>query len=141
MKTENIYKLVLFVALVATTFEACQKDSTTDPSVVTSDRDKFLGTWSSQSTGPIAGTLNFTMSITAGSSSASQIKIENFDAEGAGTFVLANISGSSVSIPENIVNGDTIQGSGVFNNNSTISLTYVVKDGQHTDNRTATAHK
>ena len=138
---KNIFKSLLALALIAFIFPGCEKDSDTDPSVVTADRDKFLGTWITTSTGPVHGTLNFTMIISAGTSSASQIVMENFDAEGAGTFVFGGVSGSSVSIQQQVVNGDTIQGSGIYNSNGTLSFTYTFRDGQTVDNRTASAHK
>lgn len=137
---KNILR-ILFITFMIASFDACKKDNQNDPATSTVDRDKFLGTWITTSYGSVHGTLNFTMSITAGASSASQIKMENFDAEGSGTYVLASVSGSSVSIPQNIVNGDTIQGSGTYNSSGTLSFTYTFRDGITVDNRTATAHK
>ena len=136
-----IKKSLIALAFISIILPGCEKNSDTDPSVVTTDRDKFLGSWITTSTGPVHGTLNFTMSISAGTSSASQIVMENFDAEGSGTFVFGGISGSSVSIQQQVVNGDTIQGSGMYNANGTLSFTYTFRDGQTVDNRTATAHK
>ena len=138
---KHILKSIVLFAVISFVFDACQKDTMDNPATSTTDRDIFLGTWSTTSSGTIHGTLSFSMNITAGASSASQIKIENFDAEGSGTFVLANISGTSVSIQQQVINGDTIQGTGTYNNNNTLSFTYTFRDGQTVDNRTATAHK
>jgi hypothetical protein len=141
MKRRNIYALAVLFMVTATTFFACQKDNQDEISTSTSDRDKFLGTWITQSSGSVHGTLNFTMNITAGNSSASQIKIENFDEEGAGTFVFGDVSGTTVSLTQTTIGGDVITRSGRYSNNGTLSFTYTVNDGQTIDNRTATAHK
>lgn len=131
-KTAAIISLVLFFAY------GCEKDSTTE--ISTSDREKFLGAWQGRSTGS-NGTRNFNMNFTASNSSPSQILMSNFDAEGTGTFVPANIEGNNMSIPFTIVNGDTIQGSGVYNSNGTLSFTFTVRDGQTVDNRTGSANR
>ena len=140
-KQFKIFVCFLFVTTFAATFYSCQKDTQNNPATSTADRDKFLGSWVSQSSGAVHGSLSFTMSITAGNSSASQIRMENFDGEGPGTFVFADISGNSISISRNIVNGDTIQGTGTYNSNNTLGFNYSFRDGQTVDNRTATAHK
>jgi hypothetical protein len=138
MKLKNSYKAVLFILVVSATFFACQQEDTAPSSA---DRDKFLGTWITHSSGPVHGTLDFTMTITAGTSSAAQIKIENFDEEGSGTFILGEVSGNNVSLTQTTINGDVISGSGSYNSNGTLSFTYTVNDGQTNDSRTATAHK
>ena len=129
------------MVVIALVLQGCEKETDSDPAVAIADRDKFIGTWITTSTGAVHGTLNFTMNISAGTSSASQIVMENFDAEGSGTFVFGGVSGSTVSIQQQVVNGDTIQGSGVYNANGTLSFTYTFRDGQTVDNRTASAHK
>ena len=48
--------------------------------------------------------------------------------EGSGTFVFAEISGTTISIPQNIVNGDTIQGTGTYNSNNTLGFNYSFRD-------------
>jgi hypothetical protein len=135
-----LLKLFILSALLSLVFVSCEKDSETNPSTSTSDRDKFLGTWITTSHGT-QPSLSFSMTITAGTSSASQIKMENFDGEGTGTFVFADVSGSNAVIQQQVVNGDTIQGSGTYSSSGTLSFTYTFRDGQTVDNRTATAHK
>ncbi|HLG34150.1 MAG TPA: hypothetical protein VI757_04660 [Bacteroidia bacterium] len=134
-------KWILFVAVTTAGVlfvTSCAKD---DESAGGNDRDKFLGAWITTSTGSVSGTLNFTMNITAGSSSPTQIKIENFDAEGSGLFRFADVGGNALSITQQSISGDTISGSGTYNSNNTLSFTYTIRDGQTVENRTATAHK
>ena len=138
-----ILKSFVIVAFITFTFEACQKDTETTPSTSTADRDKFLGTWSTRSTGAVFGTLNFTMTISAGNSSPAQVVIKNFDNAGETTSTFAYISGSSISIQPQLVGPDSIQGNGTYNSNATLTFDYIVNanDGVHFGNRSATAHK
>lgn len=117
---------------------SCAKE---DDKPLDSDREKFLGSWITTSTGAVHGTLNFTMTITAGASSPTQIKMENFDQEGTGTFIFGEVGGTAVSIAQQVIGSDTIQGSGSYNSNGTLTFNYSVRDGQSVDNRTANAHK
>src|SRR5436853_7128028 len=96
--TKRILRFVSFITIFSIALDACQKDTETNPSNSTTDRDKFLGTWLTQSNGTYPAQLNFSMNISAGASSASQIKIENFDGEGSGTFIFAYVSGNSLTI-------------------------------------------
>src|SRR5438105_666206 len=107
---KQILKPVILFAIMIVVLDACQKDTETAPNT-TSDRDKFLGTWITTSNGT-SGTLNFTMSIAAGNSSASQVKISNFDNEGSGTTVFGDVSGNNLSLTQTVIASDTITGSG-----------------------------
>ncbi|MCX6292442.1 MAG: hypothetical protein NT126_11865 [Bacteroidetes bacterium] len=120
--------------------DGCQKDNNNDPALSTADRDKFLGTWITQSNGT-SGPLSFTMTISSGSSSPAQIKITNFDQEGTGSYVFGDVSGNYVSLSQSIIASDTITGSGSYNSNGTLTFNYTIRDGQTVDTRTATAHK
>ncbi len=142
MKTamkNNILRAIVFMMMIAS-FDACQKDTETDPAVSPADRDKFIGIWITQSTGTTPP-LNFTMTIYRGTSSASQILIKNFEGEGSSTTTIGEISGNSISIPQQVVASDTIQGSGTYNNNNTLTLNYTLRDGIAVDTRSATAHQ
>lgn len=134
-RKKKIFIVYIVLILLAA---SCAKE---DDSPLDSDREKFLGSWITTSTGAVHGTLNFTMTITAGASSPSQIKMENFDQEGNGTFLFGDVGGTAVSIAQQVIGSDTIQGSGSYNSNGTLTFHYSVRDGQSVDNRTANAHK
>jgi hypothetical protein len=137
---KNIFRVLLMLMAIAS-FNACQKDEENDPVTPgVNERDKFLGTWITTSTGTTP-TISFTMTITAGASSPSQLLIRNFENEGNSTTTIAQISANDISIPNQLINSDSIQGSGTYNSNNTLSLHYTLKDGQTVDTRTATAHK
>ena len=128
----------LFAVLLCTVFfTACEKTEDTGPS--TTDRDKYLGSWSGSSTGS-GGTRNFNMQITASNSAADQIVLNNFDGVGTGNFIYANISGNSLSIVSTLVGSDRYDGTGSISGN-TLSFTFTIDDGQTIENRSATATK
>ncbi|MBK9543858.1 MAG: hypothetical protein IPQ03_03715 [Bacteroidetes bacterium] len=142
MKTNKVIASVLIISSIFILY-SCEKNSTEDgPS--TADREKFLGDWQGSSDGSVGGPLNFNMTITASNSAPDQILMENFDGIGAGSKIVASVSGNSITIPGaplNIVGSDTITGTGTYNSNNTLSFTFTIKDGQTTDYRTGSAHK
>src|SRR6185295_4787619 len=88
-------------------FNACEK---TDTDVPTADRDQFIGTYASESTGP-GGPRNFSMTITASSSAPDQIKMQNFDG-GNNATIFASVSGINLTISNQSVSGETYDGTG-----------------------------
>lgn len=119
---------------------SCEKNST-ENGPTTTDREKFLGDWQGSSTGSSGNSLNWNMTISASNSAPDQILMYNFDAY---TMVVATVTGNSITIPGaplNVFAGDTVTGSGTYNNNNTLSFNFTIKDGQIPDYRTGSAHK
>jgi len=137
----RFFRWSMMMGMVGTIFYSCTKTDE-EPSPAGSDRDKFLGVWLASANGT-SGASNYNMTITAGASSSSQILMDNFENFGAGTKVIATVSGNDIAIPgapTNIIGQDTISGNGTFNS-GTLSLHYTIRDGQTVDVRTASAHK
>ncbi len=137
MKIKKILLLSMILVGSILILNSCEKNNNGPDST---DRDKFLGVWKASSFGP-GGDVNFNMTITASNSSPDQILMENFDALGNGTYVPADVSINSIYISSTIVHSDTIQGSGSYNSNNTLSFNYEVRDGQTVESRTATARR
>ena len=132
----NKIAIIFLLFASAFYFTGCEKD---DNTVSTSDRDKFTGTWSAESSGS-GGTRNFTLTITASNSSPDQIIMENFDQAGDNTFIPATVSGNSVSLVRTNISGEYYEGSGTYSNQK-LNFTFTVDDGQTIEHRTCTAHK
>jgi hypothetical protein len=111
---------------------ACAKDE-----VITDDRSKFLGTWNIDATGSTSGHLAYSIEITASNASPTEILMKNFDFQGNSTTTKAETEGNTISIGSQIVNGNTISGSGSYSNNH-LTFNYTVVDGVTTDVVTAT---
>ena len=127
---------VIFILFAITVFTGCEK---TDTEVPTSDRDKFLGTWSAQSTGS-GGTRNFQLTITASNSAPDQVIMQNFDFAGTNTYIPAVISGNSLTIIRTVVSNETYEGTGNYSSGN-LNFNFTVDDGQTVESRTCTAHK
>jgi hypothetical protein len=126
----------LVLASVILMLASCAKD---EELTGTGDRDKFLGTWNISANGSVSGPLSYTIDIVAGVSSPSQVAMKNFDFQGSGTTVFGDVDGNTLAIGPDpqIVNGDTLDGSGTYNNN-VVTFQYTVRDGLTTDVVTAT---
>ncbi|MFZ7107716.1 MAG: hypothetical protein ACO1HD_13905, partial [Bacteroidota bacterium] len=129
----------LLCCLIVFGLSSCEK--TDDGDISGNDREKFLGDWLGQSTGSVQGSINFNMTITASNSAPDQVLFENFDGYGSGTFIPATVSGSDFSFIRTIISGDTIEGSGRYNSNNTLSFSFTVRDGQTVDTRSGTARR
>ena len=134
-------KILLFIVIACTAMiTGCEKTED-DSDISTAARDKFLGVWAGQSSGS-QGTRNFNTTITASNSAPDQILMEDFDLSGAGTYVRAVISGSSLTIITTSISGETYDGTGTLSSNGqTLTINFTVDDGQTIDNRTAIAQK
>jgi hypothetical protein len=139
-RKKRLAAMAIFAVSLAMFVNACTKSE--DP-VSTSDRDKFLGLWQCTSTCTQSSSSPFNMTISAGNSSPEQILMDNFD--GRGVKVIAYVSGANFSItgvPINIFSGDTIDGTGSYNSSTgKIAMNFTVKDGQTTDQCSASGHK
>lgn len=134
MSNRKSLKILVVTGLLFSVY-ACEPDSVA-PDV---SRDDYLGAWSGQSDGTVNGPLGFQMTITASNSTPDGILMDNFDAVGLGRKVLAVVDGGNITIPLNIINGDSIIGSGTYRNDGSLSFSFTVSDGQEVDERTATA--
>lgn len=102
-----------------------------DDDVETAIRDDYLGTWQSdefdQNQTFIA---TFQVQITNHSSDNSKVLIDNFNQLGFGIQAEAIIDNTSITLPQQLVDGNSIIGSGFMSNKlKTIELQYNVDDG------------
>lgn len=134
MKINKSSLLFTFILLFLIT--GCEK---TEPDIITTDRDKYLGTWNAVSTGT-GGTRNFTLVIAASNSAPEQIIMKGFDGGSSTSSLPATISGNDLSIITTLISGETIAGTGTYNNGS-LNFDFTVDDGQSVENRTCTATK
>ena len=129
-KKKLIRCFIALSALFVVFFVSCEvaNDSLTDEEITT----KVVGSW--HVTEKPSGN-NYQVSIATKSSV--NVTISNF--YNVGVVVSATIVEGSIIIPEQLVNGDTFKGTGVFSNSyKTIQLTYSVNDGSGVENVTNT---
>ncbi|MBP7184743.1 MAG: hypothetical protein KBA06_04485 [Saprospiraceae bacterium] len=109
---------------------------------------KFLGTYA---VSELCGgqTFNYTTTVTASTTDVTKILIKNlgnYDCSTGEYFVIADISGSSVTVPSQVVCSTTFSGSGTYDASSnklviSYSATYNPGTGTVTDNCTSTMTK
>jgi hypothetical protein len=136
MKTHSF--TILFISLLTIGLISCQSDEAVSPQQ--DERDKFIGTWNVSSNGSVSGPLNYSIVISASSSNPAQILMDQFDFRSPGVITTGDVAGNNIVIYPQLINGDTINGTGNYAN-SKITFTYTVKDGIETDVVTATATK
>lgn len=127
MKTGKYVRFLMLMFFAVLLFKACEPES-----AVT--RDELTGTWTCAET----GFSTFTVTISASSSDVNRINISNFNNLGKSVFVYADISGSSIIIPNQTADGFEISGSGSISDVNSMKMTYSVNDGAETEHVTAT---
>jgi len=124
----NIKKIstILFAVVVSMFLYSCEGDiAETDAQII----EQISKTWTSSAP-------NYDMTITAGTN-AGEIKMQNFDANGGIT--VATVSGLTITIKPQTVNGDEIYGSATIASDYTsMSFSYTVDDGGGEENYTST---
>ena len=111
------------------TLNSCQKDDDLTPEDA---QQKFVGAWNCEETSQVTGTTIFEVHIKVGNG-VTQVLIENFSFLGFGSLTYANINGSVITIPHQVVSGHTVQGSGNLVGTKSIEMDYTVDDGSGPD--------
>ncbi len=133
MKTKNLF--LLLVISITVVFSACQPDQQPTP---TDARDVYVASWTCNENSSQIGPSVFTVHINKVTSSTTQVQIENFYNIGFNFNAKVEITGSSMSIPVQTINGNQVHGSGTKTGANSISLTYYVNNGSGIDTCTAT---
>ena len=129
----NKYIIALAIAIMAT-LSACTETETGSPTG--DDRDLFTGTWNCTENSTLYGSGSYTVTISK-TGDLDSVEIKNFYQLGNNTKTTALISGNSITIPNQIVTGITVFGTGILSN-SKVNLTYYAIDGSLKDTVTAT---
>lgn len=130
---------ISFVILLIGFTSSCTKDDENNTTVNNGDpRSAFIGTWVCDEQSEVFGNNTYSVDINPHSSISNRIVVDNFYNLG---FQQSNcqmeVSGNSVNIFLQDVNGFQVQGSATLINNSQINLSYVADDGSGPDNVTA----
>lgn len=130
--------VVIMVMMVS----ACVPDEEEEPTP-TDDRDKFVhgNGWSCAETSSMNGNSTFTVHINKSSSNADQVVIENFYGLGFPVKATATVNGNSLTIASQQLSGNTVQGSGNYQANGTVTMNYTVNTGSGIDTCSATLTK
>jgi hypothetical protein len=121
-------------------FSGCEKEEEPEPETPgTSDpRAAFRGNWSVSENSTETGTSTYNLTI-SDSTNASYVLIAYL--WGTHTKIRATVNGNAMSIPAQIVEGNSFSGAGVLANASRINITYWVNQGATIDTVTAVLTK
>ena len=136
MKTQNSIWVILAVGLL---LSSCELDGLTDDDIVIGRM--LEGTWQCDEESSIFKSTNsfYDVTIEADQADSAKIIIFNFYQLGLTESVTAFISGSTVRINQQVVDGYTVSGNGTVSKDlNTIEWSYTTFDGADTDNVTAT---
>ena len=132
MKTGKIVLLAAF--FTSSFFVACQPEEEPAPADA---RDVFVDSWTLTENSSQIGQTTYTVHINKVTSNTTQVQIENFYNIGFAFKANVNISGSSMTIPQQTYNGNQLHGSGTKTGANSINMTYYVNNGTTIDTCTA----
>jgi outer membrane lipoprotein-sorting protein len=137
MKT--IRNIIAVMTIGATVFlSSCAKDDSS-PSGMSDARDKYTGSWTCNETSQVHGNSTYTITISKDVTSANQVIAKNFYGLGTSTNTVIVIDGNNMTIQTQSVTGNTLSGTGTYNNN-TLAFNFSADDGQTVDHVTVNAH-
>lgn len=112
-------KSLLFTAAAAISlFTSCAPDNDNN---LLDDRDKFTGSWTVQDSGSVSGASTYT--VTIDKAGGDTLKMFNFYALGSSIYTYAVVSGTSIVVPGQVVDGIQLNGSGTYSNDK-FSIAY-----------------
>ncbi|MFN5324861.1 MAG: hypothetical protein ACK5C5_08080 [Bacteroidota bacterium] len=120
------YLLLISISFI---FASCAEEESA-PDIPGSDRDKYVGSWNCKEIKK-NDTLSFTISIEK-LGEFDSLRVKNFSLLGFSSSVIWLVSGNSITIPNQVVDGFSFQGTGFFDDGE-LNLTY------NSDNFPATA--
>lgn len=134
-----LLKTAIVAVIIAVTLISCETTDNTGP---TDARDNFTGQWFCTETpvSPSGSNVTFNVNITKDVNNTTDIKISNFSSLSGNA--IGVVSGNSLTINSQTLDGNTIQGSGTYSSaNNKINLSYSVNDGLTNQTYTAVYSK
>lgn len=126
---------LVIAAFSVLAFVSCQPEEEPTPADA---RDPFVASWTLNENSSQIGASTYTVHINKSTTNTSQVQIENFYNIGFNFKATADISGTSVTIPQQTYNSNQLHGSGSKTGANTITLTYYMNNGSTVDTCTAT---
>jgi hypothetical protein len=132
------YKTVTTALLVIGLLFVASCDTSEDPDDPADDRDKLVDGWTCNEQSSQTGQSSFTVVISKSTSSSTQVLLQNFYAVGNAFQAKMNVSGNTLSIPQQVYNNNQLNGAGSVTGTNSFSLTYYINNGSTTDTCSAT---
>jgi hypothetical protein len=94
--------------------------------------------WTCSETSTQAGSSTYTILISKSTTNSAEVLLENFYDIGSQYKARVSVSGNTLTIPQQLLNGNQLNGSGSMSGNNAFSLTYYINNGSSIDTCTAT---
>ncbi|MEI6124408.1 MAG: hypothetical protein WCQ95_12360 [Bacteroidota bacterium] len=128
------YNIILFVVISILGLYSCEKTTNDPPTDV---RDQYVGSWSC-SESPL---INYPVVIRLDSNNSTQILISNFHLLGSNAKAYAIATINNLTLPSQVISGNTFNGSGTLVNANKFTLKYYVNNLTDIDTVNATYTK
>jgi hypothetical protein len=138
MQMRNYFKYFLLVICSSLLIISCAPEDNTSPTP-TDVRDKWIGTYTCEETENASNVTTFDISIRKNTATTDGLIISNFYNIGSQYNLNATLSGTSISINQQTLNGFTITGSGTTSGATKMNFNYSVQAGGNTSTCTAVA--
>lgn len=138
MKRIAQFRSLLYITLAIGILVAPSCATEEDPAGPTDERDRLVDGWTCDEVSSQTGQSTFSVVISKSSSSASQVLIQNFYAVGNAYQAKMTVGGNTLTLPQQVYNGNQLSGSGNISGNNSFSLTYYINNGSTIDTCSAT---
>lgn len=126
MKKTTYLNILISMALLFFNTGCKKEDDNTEN---TDLRDAMVGTWVCNEESQIHGPRTYVITISKDSNTNNLVLIENFYNIGLpDEYAQLQVNSNTLTMPQQIIAGYTMEGSGVFANNITMTIDYTVND-------------
>jgi hypothetical protein len=134
----NKKRNILFAGLLLAAAVIIPGCADEDPVTPSDDRDKLVDGWTCNETSTQAGSSTYTILISKSTTNTAEVLLENFYDIGNQHKARVSVSGNTLTIPQQLLNGNQLNGSGAMSGNNAFTLTYYINNGSSIDTCTAT---
>jgi hypothetical protein len=138
MRLKSYLKYLFLIISSSVLIISCAPEDTSTPTP-TDVREKWVGTYSCEETENAANVTTFDINISKNTSVSDGLIISNFYNIGSQYSLNATLSGNSITIPTQTLNGFKITGSGTTSGTTKINFSYTVQAGGNNSSCTAIA--
>jgi hypothetical protein len=131
---KSMKKKILLMLLISSVLASCTTEEDVDYTP-----ESLAGTWRCSETSSINPNSSYEVEVSKSGGGSNQIRISNFYFLGNSHSVSVNISGASLTIPQQTVSGFSVSGTGTIINQNRINLSYTADDGGGTPDEVSAA--
>lgn len=133
----NRKRNILFAGLLLVTAVFVNSCAEEEPVTPSDDRDKLVDGWTCTENSSQAGSSTYTVLISKSTTNTAEVLLENFYDISNQIKARVTVSGNNLTIPQQLLNGNQLNGSGSMSGTNSFTLTYYINNGSTIDTCTA----